>query len=283
VGAAAVAPAGNGKTVFLGTAPTRPQRKHAVAEESGATRMLSPEESAAATREAMAKLKQAGQRVVRTNTRPAGGQSRWSGRGPWIALGMGAVAAVVGIAGLLFWVLSDEPVSPRPRRATAAIAEVQKAEPPPAPVVQAKPPPQSVASVRKPDPEPQPVARRVGAGKLYGTLSVNPQGGALVAFAGSPQPKQVGAYNLPVTADSGSVEVGDTSTIFKVHLDYARSGSALSFNVNSSPGGVVWVDGTSRGPVPVTGLKLESKQTLLEVRKPGEDTGMVVKLQYRAN
>jgi hypothetical protein len=77
--------------------------------------------------------------------------------------------------------------------------------------------------------------------------------------------------------------VGDASTSFKVQLDYVRSGSALSFKVNSAPWGIVWVDGTSRGRVPLTGLKLESRQTLLELRKPGEDTGMVVKLQYRSN
>ena len=46
---------------------------------------------------------------------------------------------------------------------------------------------------------------------------------------------------------------------------------------------MLWVDGTSRGRVPVTGVKLEARQTLLEMRKPGEDTGMLVKLQYRAN
>jgi serine/threonine protein kinase len=278
---------GDGRTVFLGTAPTRPQRKQGAAEESGATRMLSPDESQAATRDAMAKLKQAQQRVVRTSSRAASGaQGKWRGRGPWIALGMGAVAAVVGIAGLLFWLLSDEPAAPRPRRTTAAVAETQKSEPAPAPVVETKPrsqpaPPPPSEPLR---PEPQLVARRVaGAGKLYGTLSVNPLGGAPVGFGGSPQPKLVGAYNLPVTADSGTVEVGDGSTTFKVQLEYVRTGTALSFKVNSSPGGIVWVDGASRGRVPVTGLKLESRQTLLELRKPGEDTGMLVKLQYRPN
>ena len=275
---------GDGRTVFLGTAPARPQRG---AEENGATRMLSPEESQAATRDAMAKLKQAQQRVVRTSSRPASGaHGKWSGRGPWIALGMGAVAAVVGIAGLLFWLLSDEPVASRPRPTTAAIADTQKSESVPAPVVDTKPRPQATPTPpSEPQrPEPQPVARRVaGAGKLYGTLSVNPLGGAPVAFGGSPQPKLVGAYNLPVTADSGTVEVGDGSTTFTVHLEYVRNGTALSFKVNSSPGGIVWVDGASRGRVPVTGLKLESRQTLLELRKPGEDTGLLLKLQYRPN
>ncbi|HWE25595.1 MAG TPA: hypothetical protein VG496_16785, partial [Myxococcales bacterium] len=272
---------GDGRTVFLGTAPARPQRK-GTAEENGATRMLTPEESEAATRDAMAKLKQAQHRVVRTSSRPPSGtQASWKGRGPWVALGMGAVAAVVGIAGLLFWLLSDEPAAPRPHHATAAIAETQKSEP--GPPVEAKPAPAAPAR-KPPEPEPAPAPRRVaGAGKLYGTLAVNPQGGTLVTFAGSPQPKQVGAYNLPVTGDSGAVEVGDASTPFRVHLEYVRSGSALSFKVTSSPGGIVWVDGTSRGQVPITGLKLESRQTLLELRKPGADTGMSVKLQYRAN
>ena len=80
-----------------------------------------------------------------------------------------------------------------------------------------------------------------------------------------------------------TVEVGDGSTTFTVHLEYVRNGTALSFKVNSSPGGIVWVDGASRGRVPVTGLKLESRQTLLELRKPGEDTGLLLKLQYRPN
>jgi hypothetical protein len=192
---------------------------------------------------------------------------------------VGALAAVVGIVGLLFWLVSDEPVAPRPRRAAAAIVETQKSEP--APVAPTKP---QIAPARKVQAEPALVARRVaGAGKLYGTLSVNPLGGALIAVAGSPQPRQIGAYNLPVTGESGTIEVGDASSPFKVQLEYVRSGSALSFKVNSAPWGIVWVDGTSRGRVPLTGLKLESRQTLLELRKPGEDTGMVVKLQYRSN
>src|SRR5205085_5308587 len=41
---------GDGKTMFLGTAPARPTRKQGAQEENGATRMLSPEESQAADR-----------------------------------------------------------------------------------------------------------------------------------------------------------------------------------------------------------------------------------------
>jgi len=127
------------------------------------------------------------------------------------------------------------------------------------------------------------VPRKIGSGKLYGTLTVNPQGGALITFAGSAQPRQIGAYNLPVTGESGTVEVGDSSTPYKVQLEYLRSGSALNVKVSTSPWAIVWVDGTSRGRAPVSGVKLEPRQTLLELKKPGEESGMLVKLQYRPN
>ena len=112
---------------------------------------------------------------------------------------------------------------------------------------------------------------------------MNPQGGALITFSGTAQPRQIGAYNLPVTGDSGTVEVGDSNTPYKVQLEYVRSGSALNMKVSSSPWAIVWVDGTSRGRSPVSGVKLEPRQTLLELKKPGEDSGMTVKLQYRPN
>ncbi len=53
--------------------------------------------------------------------------------------------------------------------------------------------------------------------------------------------------------------------------------------VSTSPWAIVWVDGTSRGRAPVSGVKLESRQTLLELKKPGEESGMTIKLQYRPN
>jgi len=288
---------GDGKTAFLGTAPARPARKPAAPPANGGgTSILTPEEAQAAARDAMAKLQQAQQQVVRTRTRPQGqadAARNRSGRTLWIALGAGALFALAGIAALLVWLLSDEPVAPHPRRATAAIsAEAQKDEGAPADPAQAverkrqadepreqKKPPPRAAPVEKIEPAP----RKVGAGKLYGTLTVNPQGGALITFAGSAQPRQIGAYNLPVTGDSGAVEVGDSSTAYKVQLEYVRSGSALNVKVSTSPWAIVWVDGTSRGRAPVSGVKLESRQTLLELKKPGEESGMLVKLQYRPN
>jgi len=288
---------GDGKTAFLGTAPARPARKPAPSPANGGgTSILTPEEAQAAARDAMAKMQQAQQQVVRTRTRPQGqadAARKRSGRSLWIALGAGALCAVVGIVALLVWLLSDEPVAPHPRRATAAISseagrdEVTPADPARAfeskrradePREQKKAPPRAAPAEKI-----EPATRKIGAGKLYGTLTVNPRGGALITFAGSAQPRQIGAYNLPVTGESGAVEVGDSSTTYKVQLEYVRSGSALNVKVSTSPWAIVWVDGTSRGRAPVSGVKLESRQTLLELKKPGEDTGMVVKLQYRPN
>jgi predicted Ser/Thr protein kinase len=288
---------GDGKTAFLGTAPAWAARQPPPEEEEdGGTSILTPEESEAAAREAMAKLQHAQQQVVRTRTRSqaiAAALRKRSGRTLWIALGAGALCALGGIVALLVWLLSDEPVAPHPRRATAAIvaepAKDDSAAGEPAPGAERKRAPEDTRDQKKLFPRltaPQkvdPPPRKVGSGKLYGTLTVNPQGGALITFAGTAQPRQIGAYNLPVTGDSGTVEVGDSNTAYRVQLEYARSGSALNLKVSSSPWAIVWVDGTSRGRSPVSGVKLEPRQTLLELKKPGEDTGMTIKLQYRPN
>ena len=291
---------GEAKTAFLGTAPARAPRKAAPAPANGGgTSILTPEESEAAAREAMAKLQQAQQQVVRTRTRTQPGVSRKrTGRALWVALGIGALGAVAGIVALLVWLLSDEPIAPHPRRAVAAVtSEAPKDEAAPGDkdpgeaaaaaerkrrAEEAAPPREQKKAAPKPA-EPASPARKIGAGKLFGTLTVNPQGGALITFAGAAQPRQIGAYNLPVTGDSGTVEVGDSSTPYKVQLEFVRSGSALNVKVSTSPWAIVWVDGTSRGRSPVAGVKLEPRQTLLELKKPGEDSGMLVKLQYRTN
>ncbi len=113
---------GDGKTAFLGTAPARPARKPpAPASNGGGTSILSPEESQAAAREAMAKLQQA------VHTRPREAPRKRTGRGLWIALGAGALGALAGLAGLVVWLVSEEPVAPPPRRAVAAVvAEAPK-------------------------------------------------------------------------------------------------------------------------------------------------------------
>jgi hypothetical protein len=242
----------------------------------------------------MAKLQQA------VHTRPREAPRKRTGRGLWIALGAGALGALAGLAGLVVWLVSEEPVAPPPRRALAAVvAEAPKddpgagaakdAAPESSQAVERKRSVEETREQKKPAPKPVPAEkveappRKIGAGKLFGTLTVNPQGGAPIIFAGSAQPRQVGAYNFPITGDGGTVEVGDSSTPYKVQLDYVRSGSALNVKVSTSPWAIVWVDGTSRGRAPVSGVKLEPRQTLLELKKPGEESGMLVKLQYRPN
>jgi len=306
---------GEGKTAFLGGGPAR--RKPQPAPASAGTSILTPEESAQAQKEAMAKLQQAQQQAVRTRMRPQpAAPARKSGKALWIAVGGGALVAVAGLIGLVLWLLADEPAathSPRhPAAASSGIEPSQREEAPP----EKKPPPASPAPVpapeqqqaqpprkrhptqegvtpppadKKPAPRPPekvagvaPPQRQAGAGKLFGTLTVNPQGAA-VSFAGSPQPRQVGAYNLPVTGDGGRLEVGDSSTPYKVQLEYVRSGGTLNLKVSTSPWAIVWIDGTSRGRAPVSDVRLESKQTTLELKKPGQDQGMTVKLQYRPN
>src|SRR5438309_9616883 len=147
---------GDGKTAFLGTAPARPARKPPPpSSNGGGTSILSPEEAQAAAREAMTKLQQSQHQAMRTRTRPQGpGEAarRRSGRGLWIALGAGALVALVGIAALLVWLLSDEQVAPHPRRATAAVvSEAQKEDPGSADKGAAPQPSQAVERKRRVD------------------------------------------------------------------------------------------------------------------------------------
>jgi hypothetical protein len=68
-----------------------------------------------------------------------------------------------------------------------------------------------------------------------------------------------------------------------LHLDFARSTGALDIRVQGSPGAVVWVNGVSRGPAPIAGLKLAGQETLLELRKPGTGSALSLRLRYREN
>jgi hypothetical protein len=90
-------------------------------------------------------------------------------------------------------------------------------------------------------------------------------------------------YNLPLTAESGTIEVGDDSTQFKVSLDYAVAGGAVTFKVNSTPWAIVSVNTTSRGRTPVADVKVEKTMTVVELKKPGSDTGMALRLLFKPN
>jgi hypothetical protein len=109
-----------GQTQLLGSAPARAPARRAPASGKASTNIMTAEESEAAQRQAQAKLDEAKKAVVRTRTRNDKRdellQAR-SSRGMWIALGVGTLAAVALIVGLLFLFFADDSVTPAARRA----------------------------------------------------------------------------------------------------------------------------------------------------------------------
>ena len=309
----------DGATAFLGTAPARgPAKKAPAPVKVGSTNIMSVEESDAAREEALSKAKQPPAGVVRGRTRQdaaAAATKKKSSKGTWIALGVGGLVAIGGIVALLFFLLADDSsatprrkarpspveanaVAPAAPKEDAPPAEEKKAAAPapkkeeaapaqeeaaPAPRKKpAAPPPEEKKAEAAPKAEPKKVA---SAGKVFGTLTLNPGPNVPVVFGGKEMPKQVGAFNLPVTDENGSIEVGDgTSTMFKISLDYAIKDGAMNFKVNSVPWAIASVNGPSRGRTPVNDLKVEkSPMTVLELKRPGQENGMTLRLVYKPN
>jgi hypothetical protein len=232
---------------------------------------MSPEETEAAQRQAQAKLEEAKKGVVRTRTR---GDRRAeltharSSRGMWIALGVGTLAAVALIVGLLFLFFAEEsasPPGPRPRRPVNA-PEVQA-------TTAAEPAPEERGSNR-----PEPARRQLGSGKALGMLTLNPGPNVPVVYGGMALPRQVGAFVLPVTAHSGTIEVGDDSTPDRVTLDYAVSGAALTVKLHPVSRAVATVNGKAAAEA-----RIDKTMSVLELKRPGADSGMTVRLLYKAN
>jgi len=303
-----------GATAFLGTAPKRgPAKRGPPASVTPAsTNIMTPEESQAAQQEALAKLQQAQQGVIRTRTRADKRgelKQQKSSKGMWLMLGGGLVVAMLLIGGLLYFLLQDESSSGATRRRKTTLPmeqtqvvpdpapapEEQKAAPPPEEkpkprrAEQAEPPPADDTSgeaTPAPAPTPAPAksipAKKVASGKVLGMLTLNPGPNVPVTFAGNTLPKQVGAFNLPVTHDIGTIAVGDDSTQFKVTLDYMLEGGTIVFKLNASPWAIASVNGPSRGRTPVDDLRVDNKtQTVVELKKPGADTGMTLRLLYK--
>jgi eukaryotic-like serine/threonine-protein kinase len=295
---AAPAPAGEAKTVMLGEsarpadaktvmlgpgAPARPakradstppRRKPANGERG--TSILTPDEAAAAQRSAMQQSLDLSQQPVRPKARPRKGGSK---RSLWFVAAGGALVAVAGLVLLVFWLAGEDAPAHRARHAPSPPAlQAEAVRPSPVTVASEAPRPPEEPVVRARE-TPAPREDVLSQGKLYGTLTVNPQN-APVTFAGSRMPKQVGAYNLPVTGDSGVLEVGDSSTAYAVRIDYRRSGSSLNLKVSTTPSAEIVLNGSSRGGSPARNVPLESEQSLLEVKKPGHPS-MLLRLQFR--
>jgi serine/threonine protein kinase len=262
-----------GGTAILGVAAqAAPARKApAPPRKQTSTNIMSPEESEAAQRQAQAKLEEAKKGLVRTRTR---GDKRAeltharSSRGMWIALGVGTLAAVALIVGLLFLFFAEESASssgPRPRR-PVDVPEVQAA-------TAAEPAPDERGSNRT-----EPPRRQIGSGKALGMLTLNPGPNVPVVYGGMALPRQVGAFVLPVTAHSGTIEVGDDSTPDRVTLDYAVSGAALTVKLHPVSRAVATVNGKAAAEA-----RIDKTMSVLELKRPGADSSMTVRLLYKAN
>ena len=109
------------KAEFLGAAPRRPPPG-----KPASTNIMTAEETEVAQRAAQAKLDEAKKAVLHTRTRNdkrAELARARSSRGMWIALGVGTLAAVVLIVGLLFLFFADESAPSAARRARREIPE----------------------------------------------------------------------------------------------------------------------------------------------------------------
>ena len=288
----------DGATAFLGTAPARAPAKKVPPRpvpSGGSTNIMTAEESQVAQQEAAAKLKESENSVIRTRTRADKRdemKAQKSSKGMWIALGAGGLVAVGGIIALLLFLLADDSAA-TPRRKKTSPVFVEQAQvapaPDPAPVEKAaEAAPAPVEKKKAPPPaekaEGAPAPRKVASsGRMLGTLTLNPGPNIPVVYGGNLMPKQVGAFNLPVTAESGTIEVGDDASQFKISLDYTVAGGSMSFKVNSVPWAIASVNGPSRGRTPVGDLKVEKTVTVLELKKPGSEAGMTLRLLFKPN
>ena len=297
------------------TAARPPARKAPRGGES--TDILTAEESAKAQRDALAKLAAAKNQVVRTRTRDqastAASAARKTGRNLWIALGAGGLSAIVLLAGLIFFLVQEEaPERALPKKQRGESA--QRREEPSAPDEQVSSPVGDTASTQRPPrrdpsseekakpapkktspaPAPSPAEQRPDkpaektaarhGGKVLGTLQLNPGPNISVSHDGTAYPKQVGAFNLPITSENGQIEIGDAQTPFRVTLDYAIAAGILSVKVDATPWGIAAVDGPTRGKTPVSGILVEtSKPTVVELGKPGQQGLMRLSLTYKPN
>ncbi len=312
----------DGATAFLGTAPARAPAKKVPprpAPSGGSTNIMTAEESQVAQQEALAKLKESENSVIRTRTRADKRdemKAQKSNKGMWIALGAGGLVAMGGIIALLMFLLADDSAA-TPRRKKTSPVPVEQAQvapaPDPAPENGAaaeepkqkprrveKPPAESASEEKAAEAAPAPVEKKkappaekpegaqaprkvASSGRMLGTLTLNPGPNIPVVYGGNRMPKQVGAFNLPVTAESGTIEVGDDASQFKISLDYKVAGGSMSFKVNSVPWAIASVNGPSRGRTPVADLKVEKTVTVLELKKPGSEAGMTLRLLFKPN
>ncbi|HEX4382490.1 MAG TPA: serine/threonine-protein kinase [Myxococcales bacterium] len=279
---------GDFRTALLNDAPPRAKKPS----KPSSTDIISPEDSAAARQAALAKMAEGPKGVIRTRTRPDQSTPPPSQKKMWIILGVAGLFAVAAIVALLF-LLSDDSGSGTPRHKRAPPPEQTQAapveQPAPAPAPAAEEPktetarPQRKASEESAE-KPSRKQTAAPAGRSMGTLTLNPGPNVPVTYAGAALPKQVGAFDLPVTSATGSITVGDDNTPFKVTIDYTVSNGSVLAKVSSTPWAIASVNGPSKGRTPVGDIAIGAKSpTLVELKKPGNDTSMSLRLKYTPN
>jgi hypothetical protein len=318
---------GEGKTAFLGTAPPRPQtpRKAPVAPPApssnvgvGGTNIMTPEESQAAQREALAKMSgqahtpPSARALPPAPVRPAEPSAPISRKKLFIGMGVALVAVII-VTSLAVAFSGGEQAHPKKKSPIPApVADTA----PPAPEPVAPTPTPAPPPAPKPTPAPEPVKaeekapapkkdepkkeeakkeepkkeessieppkkeeKKKPAAKGW-TFLVNVGSSTALSFNGSAMGKVSGAQRLALTGDTGTVEVGDEMTPYKVTLEYARADKELVLKVKSAPWAIVFVDQVSKAKTPVSDVHIGDKLTLLELKKPGQDTGMQIRLRF---
>ena len=117
--------------------------------------------------------------------------------------------------------------------------------------------------------------KQASASNELGKLIVNAAGAPV--FFGD---RKVSSPRNAITEQSGTITVGDDTTAFKVTLEYTVQGSEMTFKLDSKPFAIVSIDGPSKGKTPVSDIKIEKKLTVVELKKPGQETGMSIRLRF---
>ncbi len=318
---------GEGKTAFLGTAPPRPQtpRKAPVAPPPsssnvgvGGTNIMTPEESQAAQREALAKMSGQGHTPPSARAHPPAARPAAEPSAPIsrkkLFVGMGvALVVVIIVTSLVVAFSGGEQAHPKKKSPIPApVADTA----PPAPEPVAPTPTPAPQPAPKPTPAPEPVkaeekapapkrdepkkeeAKKEEAKKDESSIEppkkedkkkpaakgwtflVNVGSSTALSFNGSSMGKVSGAQRLALTGDTGTVDIGDETTPYKVTLEYTRADKELVLKVKSAPWAIVFVDQVSKAKTPVSDVHIGDKLTLVELKKPGQDTGMQIRLRF---
>ena len=66
-------------------------------------------------------------------------------------------------------------------------------------------------------------------------------------------------------------------------FDFTRSGKELVVKIKSEPWAIVSVDQVSKGKTPVSDVRIGEALVTVEFKKPGQDSGMAIRLRFVGN